>query len=104
MGPSPAGVAPMDGFLISVYAGEDVSRPTFFELVAQEQLMDSLRPALSFIVNVYAERCPPWMLPLLSRWDAIQSALCLWLEARGGRTQPLPSTMSCCAPTSPETR
>eukprot|EP00930_Biecheleria_cincta_P027207 TRINITY_DN19101_c0_g1_i1.p1 TRINITY_DN19101_c0_g1~~TRINITY_DN19101_c0_g1_i1.p1 ORF type:complete len:367 (+),score=55.43 TRINITY_DN19101_c0_g1_i1:367-1467(+) len=69
-----------EGFLTSVYSGGDVFRPTFFELIAQEQLMDVLRSALRFAIGIWAERAPAWLLPLFSRWEAVYSAGLLFLE------------------------
>ncbi|CAE8585243.1 unnamed protein product [Polarella glacialis] len=73
-------MAVSEGFLTSIYAGGDIFRPTFFELIAQEQLMDALRPAVRFVVSVLAERAPPWALPLFSRWETVYSAFLLLLE------------------------
>lgn len=59
-----------DGFLTSFYALDDVARPTFFELVAQEQLVGALRPAAQFVAGILADRVQSTRaLALLSRWD-----------------------------------
>eukprot|EP00927_Polykrikos_kofoidii_P077756 TRINITY_DN74671_c0_g1_i1.p1 TRINITY_DN74671_c0_g1~~TRINITY_DN74671_c0_g1_i1.p1 ORF type:complete len:380 (+),score=44.61 TRINITY_DN74671_c0_g1_i1:84-1223(+) len=61
-----------EGFLTSVYAGDDVSRPTFFELVAQEQIVDALRPAVRFVVGVLADSVrSPIPLRILGHWDTL---------------------------------
>lgn len=73
-------MAAAEGFLTSVYALDDVTRPTFFELVAQAQLMSALRPAVRFVVSIYAERAPARLLPLFARWQAVYSLLVLLLE------------------------
>eukprot|EP00933_Yihiella_yeosuensis_P041996 TRINITY_DN36432_c1_g1_i1.p1 TRINITY_DN36432_c1_g1~~TRINITY_DN36432_c1_g1_i1.p1 ORF type:complete len:370 (+),score=56.58 TRINITY_DN36432_c1_g1_i1:91-1200(+) len=69
-----------EGFLTSVYAGGDIMRPTFFELIAQEQLMDALRPAVRFLAGILAERAPSRALPLIGRWQEVYSAFLLILE------------------------
>jgi len=73
-------MAAAEGFLTSVYALDDITRPTFFELVAQAQLMAALRPAVRFVVGVYADRAPARLLPLFTRWETLYSILVLLLE------------------------
>lgn len=46
-------MAAYEGFLTSIYAGKDIFRPTFFELIAQEQLSE-----------VSGESCP-----MRFRWE-----------------------------------
>eukprot|EP00928_Gymnodinium_smaydae_P040701 TRINITY_DN27579_c0_g1_i1.p1 TRINITY_DN27579_c0_g1~~TRINITY_DN27579_c0_g1_i1.p1 ORF type:complete len:367 (+),score=39.82 TRINITY_DN27579_c0_g1_i1:86-1186(+) len=72
----------MEGVLTSVYAGRDLFRPTFFELFAKEQLMDALRPAIGFVVDVLGERAPRRLRGLLARWDALYALGLMVLEAR----------------------
>ena len=71
-------MAAHEGFLTSVYAGSDIFRPTFFELVAQEQLTEVFRPALRFLVDVWRDRAPS------SRridWESLYTLFLLLLEA-----------------------
>lgn len=69
-----------EGFLTSVYTSGDVTRPTFFELVAQEQLLGLLRPAIRHVVHFVASQASPRWLPLLHRWEVISVALFAALE------------------------
>eukprot|EP00929_Paragymnodinium_shiwhaense_P039572 TRINITY_DN20777_c0_g1_i10.p1 TRINITY_DN20777_c0_g1~~TRINITY_DN20777_c0_g1_i10.p1 ORF type:complete len:360 (-),score=77.86 TRINITY_DN20777_c0_g1_i10:524-1603(-) len=75
-----------EGVLTSVYPGEDVYRPTFFELTAQDQLPDVLRHAARFVVAAAAEQAmSPRMLALLSRWEGLYDAAWLLFEFRSLR-------------------
>jgi len=69
-----------EGFLTSVYADDDISRPTFFELVAKDQLLDALRPAVQFVVGVFADQAPPRTLRVLAHWETIYHVLLTTLE------------------------
>lgn len=75
-------MAALEGFLTSVYAGDDVKRPTFFELVAAEQLMDALRPAARFIVSSLADRAAAGgpMLWVATRWEHLYDLFLLLLQ------------------------
>jgi len=73
-------MAAYEGFLTSVYAGKDIFRPTFFELIAQDQLADIFRPALRFVVEIGAERAPRVLQPVLGYWQAIYTLFLLCLE------------------------
>jgi peroxin-12 len=49
----------------------DALRPSFFELVAQEQLRDLLAPALRFVVATLAQRHPRALLRVANRFDEV---------------------------------
>lgn len=72
-------MAAYEGFLTSVYAGKDIFRPTFFELIAQEQLNEVFRPAVRFIVDIWRERTTFFRV-ILDSWESIYSLLLLLLE------------------------
>ncbi|CAE7378645.1 PEX12 [Symbiodinium natans] len=69
-----------EGFLTSIYAGKNIFRPTFFELIAQDQLADVFRPALRFFVEIVSERAPRGLLPFLEYWQAVYTFFLLFLE------------------------
>ena len=48
-------MAAYEGFLTSVYAGTDLLRPSFFELIAQEQLNEAIRPAIRFLLGRWSD-------------------------------------------------
>ena len=70
-----------EGFLTSVYAGKDIFRPTFFELIAQEQLSEVFRPAVRFVIDIWRERAlPSFCSVLLDSWESFYTLLLLLLE------------------------
>ncbi|EMD40663.1 hypothetical protein CERSUDRAFT_45034 [Gelatoporia subvermispora B] len=60
--------------------GGDTSRPTLFELVAQEQLRDLLQPALKYILAVFAQRYPRYLLRIVNRHEEFYALLMLFVE------------------------
>ena len=74
-------MAAYEGFLTSIYAGKDVFRPTFFELIAQEQLNEIFQPALRFLVDIFRQRSvSPTLLTLLDSWEVLYTAFRMILE------------------------
>ena len=74
-------MAAYEGFLTSIYAGKDLFRPTFFELIAQEQLNEIFQPALRFLVDIFRERIvSPTLLTLLDSWEVFYTAFRMILE------------------------
>ncbi|RKP10482.1 Pex12 amino terminal region-domain-containing protein [Thamnocephalis sphaerospora] len=60
-------------------AGAD--RPSLFELIAQDQMRDLLRPALRYLLTVYAERYPRYLLRAHQYFDEAYLLLS-WLVER----------------------
>lgn len=79
-------MAAYEGFLTSVYAGKDIFRPTFFELIAQEQLSEVFRPAVRFVVDIWRQRLQgrhsSLFLRVLNSWDSFYTLFLLFLEGR----------------------
>ncbi|KAI9297812.1 hypothetical protein K502DRAFT_287369 [Neoconidiobolus thromboides FSU 785] len=67
-------------FLNSVGSSEDVYRPSLFELIAQDRLNDLFRPALRYILTVYAQRYPRYLINMLSYYDELYVLLMLVIE------------------------
>lgn len=59
----------------------DPYRPSFFELAAQEQLGDLLKPALRYTLAVLAQRNPRYLLRVVNRFDEVY-ALIMWAIER----------------------
>ncbi|KDN48202.1 hypothetical protein K437DRAFT_255626 [Tilletiaria anomala UBC 951] len=49
----------------------DPYRPSFFELFAQEQLRDLLAPALRYVLSVFTQRHPRYLLRIVNRFDEL---------------------------------
>ncbi|PAV21095.1 cyclin-dependent kinase inhibitor [Pyrrhoderma noxium] len=60
--------------------GNDPSRPSLFELVAQEQLRDLLQPALKYVLAVFAQRYPRYLLRIVNRHEEFYALLMLLVE------------------------
>ncbi|KAI0921289.1 hypothetical protein AcW1_004690 [Taiwanofungus camphoratus] len=68
-------------------AGEDPLKPSLFELVAQEQLRDLLQPALKYILSVFAQRYPRYLLRIVNRHEELYATLMFFIERHYLRTQ-----------------
>ena len=65
---------------LSKVSSLDESRPSLFELVAQDQLRDLLLPAVRYVLAYYAERHPRYLLPVANRTDEVYAALSILVE------------------------
>ncbi|KAH9843881.1 cyclin-dependent protein kinase inhibitor [Rhodofomes roseus] len=61
-------------------AGDDPLKPTLFELVAQEQLRDLLQPALKYVLSVFAQRYPRYLIRVVNRHEEFYALLMLIVE------------------------
>ncbi|EJD01250.1 cyclin-dependent protein kinase inhibitor [Fomitiporia mediterranea MF3/22] len=66
--------------------GTDPSRPSLFELVAQEQLRDLLQPALKYVLSVFAQRYPRYLLRIVNRHEEFYALLMFFVEKHYLRT------------------
>lgn len=66
---------------LSKVSSLDKSRPSLFELVAQDQLRDLLLPAVRYVLAFYAERHPRYLLPVANRTDEVYAVLSGLVEA-----------------------
>lgn len=64
----------------SSFGGEDPLKPSIFELVAQEQLRDLLQPALKYVLAVFAQRYPRYLLRIVNRHEEFYGLLMLIVE------------------------
>ncbi|KAH9947260.1 cyclin-dependent protein kinase inhibitor [Amylocystis lapponica] len=60
--------------------GEDPLKPSLFELVAQEQLGGLLQPALKYVLSVFAQRYPRYLLRVVNRHEEFYAVLMLFVE------------------------
>ena len=84
--------------------GTDPSRPSLFELVAQEQLRDLLQPAVKYVLSVrptillhfinnglivgkvFAQRYPRYLLRIVNRHEEFYALIMLFVERHYLRT------------------
>ncbi|CDO68720.1 hypothetical protein BN946_scf184652.g47 [Trametes cinnabarina] len=67
--------------------GDDPLKPTLFELVAQEQLRDLLQPALKYVLSVFAQSYPRYLLRIVNRHEEFYALLMFFVERHYLRTQ-----------------
>ncbi|KAF9495724.1 hypothetical protein BDN71DRAFT_1447164 [Pleurotus eryngii] len=60
--------------------GTDPLKPSLFELVAQEQLRDLLQPALKYVLAVFAQRYPRYLLRIVNRHEEFYAAIMFFVE------------------------
>ncbi|RHZ59980.1 hypothetical protein Glove_360g37 [Diversispora epigaea] len=67
-------------FMSNIGSGADIYRPSLFELIAQEKLREMIRPALRYILSVYAQRYPRYLLRIVNRYDELYTIMMLFIE------------------------
>nr|GAT53831.1 predicted protein [Mycena chlorophos] len=60
--------------------GSDPLKPSIFELVAQEQLHHLLQPALKYVLAVFAQRYPRYLLRIVNRHEEFYAAIMFFVE------------------------
>jgi hypothetical protein len=60
--------------------GADASKPSLFELVAQEQLRDLLQPAVKYVLAVFAQRYPRYLLRIVNRHEEFYATIMFFVE------------------------
>ncbi|KAK0490676.1 cyclin-dependent protein kinase inhibitor [Armillaria novae-zelandiae] len=60
--------------------GVDTLKPSLFELVSQEQLRDLLQPALKYVLAVFAQRYPRYLLRVVNRHEEFYAVLMFVVE------------------------
>jgi len=68
----------MDFF--SDIGGGSPYKPSLFELVAQEQLRDLLQPALKYVLSVFAQRHPRYLLRIVNRHEEFYAVIMFFIE------------------------
>lgn len=67
-------------------AFSDPFRPSFYELAAQEQLQDLLKPCLRYILSVLAQRNPRYLLKIINKFDEVYAVMMWAIERHYLRT------------------
>ncbi|KAF8974684.1 cyclin-dependent protein kinase inhibitor [Flammula alnicola] len=60
--------------------GADPLKPSLFELLAQEQLRDLLQPALKYVLAVFAQRYPRYLLRIVNRHEEFYACIMFVVE------------------------
>ncbi|EXX60468.1 ubiquitin-protein ligase peroxin 12 [Rhizophagus irregularis DAOM 197198w] len=67
-------------FMSDISSGADIYRPSLFELLAQEKLRALIQPAVRYILSVYAQRYPRYLLRIVNRFDEFYAVAMLLIE------------------------
>ncbi|KAJ1915521.1 ubiquitin-protein ligase peroxin 12 [Tieghemiomyces parasiticus] len=67
-------------FMSDVLGSGTASRPSLFELFAQEKMASLFKPALVYALSIYAQRYPRYLLRLVNRQDEAFALLMLMVE------------------------
>lgn len=62
------------------FTGTDPNRPSLLELVAQEQLRGTLQPALKYILAVFAQQYPRYLIRIVNRFEEFYLVLMTIVE------------------------
>ncbi|KAH7888050.1 cyclin-dependent protein kinase inhibitor [Phlebopus sp. FC_14] len=60
--------------------GGDPLKPSLFELIAQEQLRDLLQPALKYVLAVFAQRYPRYLIRIVNRHEEFYAMIMFFVE------------------------
>ncbi|KAI6004128.1 cyclin-dependent protein kinase inhibitor [Pisolithus albus] len=60
--------------------GGDPLKPSLFELIAQEQLRDLLQPALKYVLAVFAQRYPRYLIRVVNRHEEFYAVIIFFVE------------------------
>ncbi|KIK99683.1 hypothetical protein PAXRUDRAFT_131479 [Paxillus rubicundulus Ve08.2h10] len=60
--------------------GGDPLKPSLFELIAQEQLRDLLQPALKYVLAVFAQRYPRYLIHIVNRHEEFYAMIMFFVE------------------------
>ncbi|RIA89209.1 Pex12 amino terminal region-domain-containing protein [Glomus cerebriforme] len=67
-------------FMSDISSGADIYRPSLFELIAQEKLRALIQPAVRYVLSVYAQRYPRYLLRIVNRFDEFNAIAMLLIE------------------------
>ncbi|POW02489.1 hypothetical protein PSTT_11714 [Puccinia striiformis] len=59
---------------------EELHRPNFFELVAQDQLRELIGPVIRYVTSIFAQRYPRYLIKLLNHHDEVFAVMMYLIE------------------------
>ncbi|KAG0311856.1 ubiquitin-protein ligase peroxin 12 [Dissophora globulifera] len=60
--------------------GSQADRPSLFELIAQDKMREMLEPALRYVIAVYAQRYPRYLIRIVNRYEEFYALLMFFVE------------------------
>ncbi|KAG9307200.1 hypothetical protein G9A89_017028 [Geosiphon pyriformis] len=67
-------------FMSNLGSNADIYRPSLFELIAQGKMHEMLQPAVKYILSVYAQRYPRYLLRIVNKHDEIYTFIMFFVE------------------------
>ncbi|KAF9994946.1 ubiquitin-protein ligase peroxin 12 [Entomortierella chlamydospora] len=67
-------------FMSNLGGGLQVDRPSLFELIAQDKMREMLEPALRYVIAVYAQRYPRYLIRIVNRYEEFYAILMFFVE------------------------
>ncbi|KAG0255442.1 ubiquitin-protein ligase peroxin 12 [Actinomortierella ambigua] len=67
-------------FMSNIGGGLQADRPSLFELIAQDKMREMLEPALRYVLAVYAQRYPRYLIRIVNRYEEFYAILMFFVE------------------------
>ncbi|KAG0294449.1 ubiquitin-protein ligase peroxin 12 [Dissophora globulifera] len=67
-------------FMSNLGGGSQADRPSLFELIAQDKMREMLEPALRYVIAVYAQRYPRYLIRIVNRYEEFYAFLMFFVE------------------------
>ncbi|KAG0291377.1 ubiquitin-protein ligase peroxin 12 [Linnemannia gamsii] len=67
-------------FMSNLGGGAQADRPSLFELIAQDKMREMLEPALRYVLAVYAQRHPRYLIRIVNRYEEFYAVLMFFVE------------------------
>ncbi|KAG0338177.1 ubiquitin-protein ligase peroxin 12 [Podila humilis] len=67
-------------FMSNLGGGAQADRPSLFELIAQDKMREMLEPALRYVIAVYAQRYPRYLIRIVNRYEEFYAILMFFVE------------------------
>ncbi|KAK9721538.1 ubiquitin-protein ligase peroxin 12 [Basidiobolus ranarum] len=67
-------------YMSNIGDNRDMYRPSLFELVAQDKMRDMLQPAVRYVLTVYAQRYPRYLLRIVNKFEEVFNVVMFFVE------------------------
>ncbi|CAG8536999.1 523_t:CDS:2 [Paraglomus brasilianum] len=67
-------------FMSDLGSSADIYRPTLFELISQEKMRDLLQPAVKYVLSIYAQRYPRYLLRIVNAHEEFYALIMFFVE------------------------
>ncbi|KAF9438981.1 ubiquitin-protein ligase peroxin 12 [Entomortierella beljakovae] len=67
-------------FMSNLGGGLQADRPSLFEVIAQDKMREMLEPAVRYVIAVYAQRYPRYLIRIVNRYEEFYAVLMFFVE------------------------